>query len=113
MSGETGFPLEFHETTMSSELWIPAVDWTGPAAVLYHIFDSTDRFILMESTEEKGPVPIVDGQVIWIKTERNKRIYVLVKIIPLMFDGFPRRGVTDHHHRKSAMGVYFIETAFV
>ena len=46
------------------ETWIPPVNWTGPDAAIYYNFDNSDGFVLMEGTQEMGPVPLVTGQVI-------------------------------------------------
>ena len=45
--------------------WIPPSDWTGPSAVLYQSFDSSDGFVLMEGTQPAtmNCVPLVSGKV--------------------------------------------------
>ena len=45
--------------------WIQISGWTGPDAVLYWSFDSSDGLVLMEGTEatEIKPVPLVSGKV--------------------------------------------------
>ena len=54
---------------MSSRTKFPPVTSAGPDAVLYYSFDSSDGFVLMEGTHQRGPVPIVTGQVIGTKEE--------------------------------------------
>ena len=55
------------ETTVTGETWIPPNGWTGPDAAVYWSFDSSDGFVLMEGTKEKGLVPLVTGQVNHLK----------------------------------------------
>ena len=57
---------------MTSKTWIPPNGWTGPDAAVYWGFDNSDGFVLMEGTEEKGLVPLVTGQVIYIKSSSLK-----------------------------------------
>ena len=44
--------------------WDPPSNWTGPSAVFYQSFDSSDGFVLMEGTEATSDcVPLVSGKV--------------------------------------------------
>ena len=45
--------------------WIKPSEWTGPDAILYRSFDSSDGLVLMEGTEpaEINSVPLVAGKV--------------------------------------------------
>ena len=44
--------------------WIPPSSWTGPSAVIYQNFDSSDGFGLMEGTQAASDsVPLVSGKV--------------------------------------------------
>ena len=70
---------------MSGQIWIPPVDWSGTNAVLYYNFDSSDGFVLMEATQEMGPVQTLTGQVIWTKVEKTMEHCL---IFCSMFDGF-------------------------
>ena len=54
---------------MSTETGCPPFNWCGPEAAFYYSFDSSDGFVLMEGTQKMGPVPIINGQVIWINVE--------------------------------------------
>ena len=45
--------------------WVQASGWTGPDAVLYQSFDSSDGLVLMEGTKvaEINCVPLLAGKV--------------------------------------------------
>ena len=44
--------------------WTPPSNWTGPTAVLYQSFDSSDGFVLMEGTQTtSNSVPLMSGKV--------------------------------------------------
>ena len=49
--------------------WIPSSNWTGPSAVLYQSFDSSEGVILMEKTEPAAMncVLLVSGKVKYIR----------------------------------------------
>ena len=50
---------------VTERTWIRASGWTGPGAVLYRSFDSSDGLFLMEGTEaaETNSVLLVAGKV--------------------------------------------------
>ena len=64
------------ETTTGSAsngIWNPRSGWTGPSAVLYQSFDSSDGFVLMEGTQNASvPVPLVSGKVSYISFFQEK-----------------------------------------
>ena len=54
-------------STTSNGNWNPPSNWTGPHAVLYQSFDSSDGIILKEGTQNASdPVPVVFGKVSYI-----------------------------------------------
>ena len=54
-------------STASKGNWNPPSNWTGPSAVLYQSFDSSDGFILKEGTQNASvPVLVVFGKVSYI-----------------------------------------------
>ena len=49
--------------------WNPPSSWTGPSAVLYQSFDSSDGFVLMERHQAaSNSVPLVSGKVKYISS---------------------------------------------
>ena len=77
---------------MPGRTWIPPVTWAGPDAALYYSCDSSDGFMLMEGTQEMGPVPPVCGQVILIKVEEIIQCkFSLQDICPFSFSFFQNR----------------------
>ena len=51
----------------SAACWTPPSNWTGPSAVFYQNFDSSDGFVLMERTEAaSNSIQIVSGKVRYI-----------------------------------------------
>ena len=64
----------------SDESWVPPPSWTGPSAVLYQSFDSSDGFVLVEGSQATSvPVPLVFGNVRYIGFVFRKIISVKSK----------------------------------
>ena len=53
--------------------WTPPSNWTGPNAVFYQSFDSSDGLVLMEGTEPTSDcIPLVSGKVGYIRLFHKK-----------------------------------------
>ena len=49
---------------LSNVTWTPPCGWTGPDAVLYQSFDSSEGFILMEGNQTTiRSIPLIAGKV--------------------------------------------------
>ena len=58
---------QLSDIDQSNGSWIPPSNWTGPSAVFYQSFDSSDGFVLMEGTRNASDsVPLVSGKVNYI-----------------------------------------------
>ena len=51
------------KTAVFDKFWFPPFGWTGPDTALYRSFDSSDGLVLMEGTQQMGPIPLVPGKV--------------------------------------------------
>ena len=63
-------------TTVSNGIWTPPSNWTGPGAILYQSFDSSDGLELMEGNQSAAmnSVPLVSGMVSYIISfEKNNQ----------------------------------------
>ena len=69
---------ELDKIKQSNGSWIPPSTWTGPHAVLYQGFDSSDCPIFMEVTQpaEKNSVHLGSGKVKYIRFVFRQRFSV-------------------------------------